>query len=65
MEITVEEAITVLPTVINLTAKLGKIISTNTAMSIDEEVKALEAVRMRPSDEVIAEADGVAGTAGK
>ena len=65
MEITVAEAIAMLPTVINLTAKLGKIISTNTAMSIEEEVKALEAARMRSSDEVITEADSAAGAAGK
>ncbi len=52
MEITVADALRMLPSAIDLTRKLVTIISTNTAMSAEDEIAALEASRMRPSDEL-------------
>ena len=57
MVVTVEQAVNMLPAALNLVTKLEAIIADNTAMSADEEIAALEAARMRPSSEVIAEAD--------
>jgi hypothetical protein len=57
MEITVAQALAMLPTVFELGKKLTTIITTNTAMSAEEEIAALETARMRPAEEVIADAD--------
>jgi hypothetical protein len=60
MEITVADALAMLPKAIELAQKLATIISTNTEMSIDEEIAALEEARMKPSADIAAEADKVA-----
>ena len=57
--VTVEQAIILLPAAINLASKISTIIASNTPMSVEEEMTALEAARMRPSEEIIAEADAV------
>jgi hypothetical protein len=55
--VTVEEALKALPAALNLANKLAAIITTSTPMSCEEEVAALNAARMRPSDEIIGAAD--------
>ncbi len=59
MVVTVEQALVLLPIASRLLDKLRTVAETGTEMSIEEEIKALEAARMRPSDEVIADADAV------
>ncbi len=58
--LTVGDAIAVLPAVIALAQKVATIISTNTELSIDEELVALEAARMRSSVDIVADADKTA-----
>ncbi len=60
MVITVAEALAMLPRAIDVAQKLATIISTDTPLSVDEEIAALEAARMRPSADIAAEADKVA-----
>ena len=54
MVITVATALEMLPEALSLAAKLATIIKTNSAMSVEEEITALEAARMKSSDEIIA-----------
>lgn len=57
MEITVTQALALAPKVWNILVKLFGIIKSGVPGTIDEEIAALEAARLRPSDEIISEAD--------
>jgi hypothetical protein len=51
-------AIQILSIAIALLSKAHQVLATGEPQSIEEELKRLEAARLRPSDEIIAEADG-------
>ena len=55
MVITPAQALEALPAALSLAAKLVTIVKTDTAMSVEEEITALEAARMKTSDELITE----------
>ena len=55
--VTVSVALQMLPVVIDILKKLYLALSTGKPQSIDEEFKRLEAARLRPSEDVIADAD--------
>lgn len=53
--VTVATALELLPGAIKLVQNLGTIITTNTEMTVDEEILALLAAKLRPSGEVVPE----------
>ena len=61
--VTAETALTVLGVALDLAAKVKQVYETGNPVSIEDEVKRLDAARLRPSEDVIADADKAAGAA--
>ncbi len=57
MEITIANALTMLPIFLDLAQKAYTVLSTGDPASIEEELARLDAARLRPSQEIIDEAD--------
>jgi len=55
--VTIANALQILAIGLDLAAKANQVLTTGEPATIDEELKRLEAARLRPSAEIIAEAD--------
>jgi hypothetical protein len=61
MVITAATAVTLLPYLMSMIGKIITALTTKDPVSIEEEIKVLDELRLRPSSEVIAEADKSTG----
>ncbi len=59
MKITSVMALELLSVIASLSLKLHKVLTTSEPQSIEDEIRKLESLRLRPADEIIEEADSV------
>jgi hypothetical protein len=59
--VTIVNALKILAIGLDLAKKANQVLSTGEPVSIEEELKRLDAARLRPSADVIAEADKASG----
>jgi len=61
MILTTQNAITLLPIVADLIIKISSVMNTGEPLSIEDEINRLDGARLKPSDDIIAQADKDSG----